>query len=638
MGCCGERKNITEEYKEIINKAAKSMCKITYQIDGVSGTASRDAFFINIINNGNDFRFLVACFDFSPKELENQKIELEINKKEKISLFIDYNHILEDPFYISVIQIKDKDKNIINNFEFLTCDENYIHGYNQYEDKDVFTLKYQEGVGFAYKIGKIMKIDEKDEFTHNIQTGLDSAGSPIILLSDSKIIGIQKNGTRTEKFYKGIFLGKILDELKKIVGIKSVSKKIDDEKKSSKRESDLMTRAKTETNIEENNNYILAEITIEKSDINEKKSIINSYQAYCRAANKNNEKTELKNEEEIRNCCVTKINGKEIPFVYKHKFDKIGTYEILYLFRVNLTNINHMYSNCYLSKIIKFNLRLELVSNAQKMFFKSHLISLNLSNINAKNLTDMSGMFEDCLFLEKLDLSKFNADKVTDMSNMFKNCKSLKDLNLSDFHTENVTDMSEMFSDCEKLLNIKFSNNFNTKNVSKLRSMFSNCKSLENIDLSEFNTENATDMSEMFSGCSSLLSIKLSNNFNAINATKLRSMFKNCKSLKDLNLPDFHTENVTDMSEMFYSCEKLSRLDLSNFNTKEVTNMSKMFYNCSSLSHLRLSKFTAKKHTKMEDMFVGCKDLEIEDLITKDKMIKEKFRRDKANDKKYERK
>ena len=55
-------------------------------------------------------------------------------------------------------------------------------------------------------------------------------------------------------------------------------------------------------------------------------------------------------------------------------------------------------------------------------------------------------MFYKCNKLLSIDLSNFNTNNVTNMSDMFRNCSSLTSLNLSNFNTNNVTNMSFMFS------------------------------------------------------------------------------------------------------------------------------------------------------------------------------------------------
>ena len=64
----------------------------------------------------------------------------------------------------------------------------------------------------------------------------------------------------------------------------------------------------------------------------------------------------------------------------------------------------------------------------EQMFDKSEsLISLDLSNFNTQNVTNMNDMFNGCKSLTNLDLSGFNIKKVNKKINMFKECFSLKD-------------------------------------------------------------------------------------------------------------------------------------------------------------------------------------------------------------------
>ena len=64
----------------------------------------------------------------------------------------------------------------------------------------------------------------------------------------------------------------------------------------------------------------------------------------------------------------------------------------------------------------------------------------------------MNGMFYDCNSLISLDLSNFNTQNVTNMCWMFRDCNSLISLDLSNFNTQNVTDMYAMFSGCKSLI------------------------------------------------------------------------------------------------------------------------------------------------------------------------------------------
>ena len=76
----------------------------------------------------------------------------------------------------------------------------------------------------------------------------------------------------------------------------------------------------------------------------------------------------------------------------------------------------------------------------------------------------------------------------------------MESLDLSNFNTSNITDMSFMFNKCSKLKEIKGLNYFKTSNVTIIRGMFNKCSQLESLDLSNFNTSNVINMERTFLG------------------------------------------------------------------------------------------------------------------------------------------
>ena len=54
------------------------------------------------------------------------------------------------------------------------------------------------------------------------------------------------------------------------------------------------------------------------------------------------------------------------------------------------------------------------------------LTTINLSNLNTQNVTNVSYMFSGCLSLTNVDLSNFNSKKVIFLHHMFRSCNSLK--------------------------------------------------------------------------------------------------------------------------------------------------------------------------------------------------------------------
>ena len=198
---------------------------------------------------------------------------------------------------------------------------------------------------------------------------------------------------------------------------------------------------------------------------------------------------------------------------------------------------------------------------------------------------------EDCSYMFigyngiSLDLSNFNTSNVTDMNSMFRSCDYLTSLNVSNWNTTNVTNMSQMFQNCESLTSLDLSN-FDTSNVTDMNWMFFNCDKLTSLDLSNWDTSNVTIMSNMFSSCNSLTSLDVSN-FDTSKVTTMSSMFSDCIALTSLNISNFNTSKVTNMSYMFYASSDLSgNITIMNPN---ISNYDSMFERCSTNTG---SKFT----------------------------------------------
>ena len=172
--------------------------------------------------------------------------------------------------------------------------------------------------------------------------------------------------------------------------------------------------------------------------------------------------------------------------------------------------------------------------DSSKMFYDVRsLTSLNLSNFDTSQVTNMQYMFSDMTKLTTLDLSNFDTSKVTDMKYMFNEMYGLTSLNLSSFNTSNVTDMSCMFAHMFSLTSLNLSN-FNTSKVTNMGAMFYDMPRLTSLDLSNFNTSNVTNMGWMFAFNGSE-KIYVNNDFNTSKLTSFSNMFKESKKLRGGN-------------------------------------------------------------------------------------------------------
>ena len=231
----------------------------------------------------------------------------------------------------------------------------------------------------------------------------------------------------------------------------------------------------------------------------------------------------------------------------------------------------------------------------------SNPTSLDLSNFDTSQVTNMSQMFSDMSNLTTLNLSNFDTSNVTNMESMFRDMSKLTTLNLSNFSTSNVTNMNSMFANISNLTTLNLSN-FDTSKVTDMSATFYGISSLTTLNLSNFDTSQVTNMQDMFYGMSNLTTLNLSS-FDTSKVTRMQAMFYGMRNLTTLNLSNFDTSQVTNMSLMFYNMSNLITLNLSNFNTSQVTNMYAMFYGMSSLTTLDLSNFDTSKVTNMDSMF-----------------------------------
>lgn len=103
---------------------------------------------------------------------------------------------------------------------------------------------------------------------------------------------------------------------------------------------------------------------------------------------------------------------------------------------------------------------------------------VNIQNLNTKQTTVMSYMFEGCTSLKEIDLRGFNTKMTKGMQNMFKDCTSLQYLDISAFDISSLNIISNMFYNCTDLKTIISAEGFTMENVSLGVNVFRGCSSL----------------------------------------------------------------------------------------------------------------------------------------------------------------
>ena len=336
------------------------------------------------------------------------------------------------------------------------------------------------------------------------------------------------------------------------------------------------------------------------------------------------------------NYITVSAEGPQVPiYAYFNQADSLLTISTTAK-RMEIKNASCMFQNLKSLHTIdfgNFNIN-ETTTSISGMFLGcSSLTTLDVSNWDTSNVTDMSEMFEECIHLTELDVTNWKTDKVKNMSKMFYDCYYLNSLDVSNWRTDNVTSMSSMFYRCANLSTLNVANwnteklsyiqgmfnmcsslvtlnvaTWNVSNIKAMNRMFANCSSLTTLDVSNWDTSNVTDMSEMFKSCSSLIALELAS-WQTNSVENMDFMFSECTSLKALDLANWNTSLVTNMEWMFKDCFSLAILDIANWETSNVKDMSYMFYGCSSLTTLYLAKWETSNVKDMSYMFKGCSSL-----------------------------
>lgn len=164
-------------------------------------------------------------------------------------------------------------------------------------------------------------------------------------------------------------------------------------------------------------------------------------------------------------------------------------------------------------------------------------------------------------------------------------------IDLSNADTSNITDMSNMFYGCASLTSMDLGSNFKTSNVTTIQHMFYGCTSLTSINFNNFNTQNITSMGSMFYGCTALTSVNFGN-INTSNVTNLNMLFFSCTSLRTVNMSNIDTSSVTNIRGLFNLCSNLTEIDISNFDLQKCTSsqsLSAMFKGCTNLTNASLN-------------------------------------------------
>ena len=199
-----------EGTKTILKQMEKSICKICIK-DGTKGTGffckiplSDKNFLSTIVTNNHviNEKYLNKEKEIIIKMNDGNKTEIKtINIKNKF-------YYTNKDYDITIIQIESKKD---NSYEFLELDDNILNDNGLgYVGNSIYLLHYpshfeEDKVAVSYGILKGRFEDKTYNFMHYCSTEYGSSGSPILNISNNKVIGIHKQ-KGTNNYNVGAFL------------------------------------------------------------------------------------------------------------------------------------------------------------------------------------------------------------------------------------------------------------------------------------------------------------------------------------------------------------------------------------------------------------------------------------------------
>ena len=318
---------------------------------------------------------------------------------------------------ITLIEIKPNIDKISNSLEI---DDEILE--LQCKRKTIYILHYPEDKRLV-SYGLMKDLIEGKKISHYCNTKDGSSGSPILSLSNYKVIGVHYGGSKSKniKINFGTFIKCVIKELN--------------------------NKYKNEKNNEYNKVKETNEISI-KYQIGKEDKLRIFGDAFVKN-NKGNFQMVINNINYELNSFYAIKNEKENEIL------KIRLKQIK-----NTANLKALFSECFA------------------------LTELHgISKLDTSKVIDMSFMFNKCSSLTSLsDISEWNTNNVTTMKCIFQGCSSLTDLpDISKWNTSKVTDMSFIFNKCSKLSSLPDISKWNTNNVTNMKQIFQLCSSLNEL-------------------------------------------------------------------------------------------------------------------------------------------------------------
>ena len=308
---------------------------------------------------------------------------------------------------------------------------------------------------------------------------------------------------------------------------------------------------------------------------------------------------ETVNEFLAENIVTRSIYSNELPTMIRFgipwissDYDRLNatrSHSLLNILEINTSMLNtceYMFRACINLTSIDCDF---IISNVNSLFdiFEGcgSLTSLDVSNWDLSNTTNMGQLFRFCLNLERIDgIETLNTHNVMFMQNMFQQCSKLIELDISNWNVSNVTNMNGMFRDCNNIETINVSN-WDTDKVASMNSMFTNCGSLINVTMNDSDYNSVNKIINVLPNNNGVLNIVGVNDLSRVNVSTAQSKgwtiidkylvarYKFDKSIYENLIPEFNTEfNDYEIVDEYLDTEDvlLTQIDTINMFGEEI--------------------------------------------------------------------
>ena len=492
------------------------------------------------------------------------------NDKKNIIIKLDNNRkkYFSEDYDVAIIEIKEKDN--INNNQYLELDDNIYKeiGNDYFVKNPVYNISYQNGEKVYASYGLTKDFQNDFIIRHLCMTESGSSGSPLLNLSNHKVIGIHSAGSQKFSYNFAIILKSPIKEF-----IKKYKNEINNNFNNNIDYNNIEKSIDNKNNNNDTNNY---------NDINRIEQSKNKNSNYVGKneynnnnffeANKYNNNNDEKSKSKYNNNNYIKHNNNSNYYRQSNYNNTNNLNNEIYQPNNNLSSaFNYNVNNNNNNNNINFNNTFNGWISPYKNESNYYLYGNKDDKIKNKKIKNNE-------IILKLQVTKEDVnEKIYFINKSFQK----KFLNKSNFeitiNSKNIDYEKYYFKPKEKgeyTIILKFK--FNIKDCSY---MFLDCKNITYMDLTSLDTKEVENMS---------------------------NMFKNCTNLAKLNFSDFDTNNVINMEYMFFNCIKLNSLNLNSFNTSNVNNMDGMFCNCSNLSNIEFGPKFNSENASVNNIFTKC--------------------------------